>query len=101
MYLEYIPPITDGTDIPVTISTMTEREKDSIISVTVMGSGGFNKLVKINFHRNEIRDEIIVPGKVGIVTISLSNENFKFEPKQRIVLVTGGSGNPTPHTSNN
>ena len=92
MYLEYIPPITDGTDITVTISTMAKRKENSIIKVTVMGSGGFKVFAKINFRRNEIRDEIIVPGKVGIVTVSLSNEDFKYEPKQRIVFVTGGSG---------
>ena len=39
-----------------------------------------------------MHDETKVPGKVGIVTVSLSNERFKYEPKQRIVLVTGGSG---------
>ena len=92
VYLEYIPPITDGTDIPVTISTIAKREEDSIITVTVKGSSGFNQVVKINLHHNEMHDETRVPGRVGIVTVSLSNTNFKFEPKQRIVLVTGGSG---------
>ena len=94
IYLEYIPPVTNGTNITVTISTMAKREEDSIITVTVKASQGFKKPMKINFHRNDIRDEIKVPGKVGIVTVSLSNENFKYEPEQRIVLVTGGSGNP-------
>ena len=93
VYLEYIPPITDGTDIPVTISTMDKREEDSIIRVTAKGSQGFNRLKKINFHRNDIRDEIKVPGRVGIVTVSLSNENFKYEPKQRIVFVSEGNPN--------
>ena len=93
VYLEYIPPITEGTDIPVTISTMTEREKDSIITVTAKGSGGFAEEVKINFHRTDIRDEIKLPGKVGIVTVSLSNEDFKYEPKQRIVFVSEGNPN--------
>ena len=41
IYLEYIPPITDGTDIPVTIFTMTKREERSIIKVTVKGSDNF------------------------------------------------------------
>ena len=94
VYLEYIPPITNGTDIPVTISTMAKRTENSIIKVTVMGSQGFNKLSKINLLPNEIRDETKVPGKVGIVTVSLSNEKFKYEPEQRIVFVTGGSGSP-------
>ena len=93
MYLEYIPPITEGTDIPVTIFTMTEREKDSIITVTAKGPSGFAKEVKINFHRTDIHDETKVPGKVGIVTVSLSNEDFKYEPKQRIVFVSEGNPN--------
>ena len=93
VYLEYIPPITDGTDIPVTITTMAKRKNDSIIKVTVKGPGGLDEVVKINFHKNEIRDETIVPGKVGIVTVSLSNEDFKYEPKQRIVFVSEGNPN--------
>ena len=93
IYLEYIPPITDGTDIPVTISTMAKREEDSIIKVTAKGSQGFNKSVKTNFYKNDIRDEIKVPGKLGVVTISLSNEMFKYKPKQRIVFVSEGNPN--------
>ena len=93
VYLEYIPPITDGTEISVTISTMIEREKDSIITVTAKGSDGFDEIVKFNFHRTNIRHETKVPGKVGIVTVSLSNKNFKYEPKQRIVFVSEGNPN--------
>ena len=93
MYLEYIPPITEGTDIPVTISTMAKRGKSSIIKVTAKGSDNFKKIVKINFHHNETHDETKVPGKLGLVTVSLSNEKFKYEPKQRTVFVSEGNSN--------
>ena len=94
VYLEYIPPITNGTDIPVTISTMAKREKNCVIRVTAKGSGGFTKSVKVNLYPNEIRVETTVPGKLGVVIVSLSNDKFKYEPKQRIVFVSGDSGNP-------
>ena len=93
IYLEYIPPVTDGTDITVTISTMAKREERSIIKVTVKGSDNFKKIVKINLHHNETHEETKVPGKLGIVTVSLSNEDFKYEPKQRIVFVSEGNPN--------
>ena len=93
VYLEYIPPITDGTDIPVTISTIARRKKRSTIKVTAKGSEKFKKTVKINLHPNEIRDETKVPGKLGVVTVSLSNDDFKYEPNQRIVFVSEGNPN--------
>ena len=93
MYLEYIPPITEGTDIPVTISIMAKREERSIIKVTAKGSDDFKKIVKISLHPDAIHDETKVPGKIGVVTVSLSNEDFKYEPKQRIVFVSEGNPN--------
>ena len=93
VYLEYIPPITDGTNIPVTISTMAKRKEDSTITVIAMGSQGFNEFAKIHLHPNEIRDETEVPGKLGIVTVSLLNKKFKYEPMERIVFVSEGNPN--------
>ena len=92
VYFEYIPPVTDGTDIPVTIFREAVQDKSIAIKVTVQGSSGFEQFAKINLKPNETRYETNVVGRVGIVTVSLSNPKFIYEPKQRIVFVSGGSG---------
>ena len=92
-YFEYIPPITVGTDITVSIFTAAKLEKSSSVKVTASGSGGFKKVEKINLHQSQTRNEREVPGRVGVVTVSLSNEKFIYEPKRRTVFISGGSAN--------
>ena len=93
VYFEYIPPVTDGTDIPVTIFRKAVQDQGNSIIVKVTGSSNFKQAVKIKFQQNETCHKTKVPGRVGIVTVSLSSKTkYIYEPRQRIVFVTGGSG---------
>ena len=90
IYFDYIPPITKGTSIPIRLFTDANLQSTKRVDVTVKGLGK----KKLFLRPTRLQAKTNVDGRIGTVTVSLpkSNEDFMYEPRQRTVFISSGSG---------
>ena len=90
--LEPIPPVTNGLDFKITLYT---------------GVKGFSERIRVNIDRPEQRHVLrvnsgekspaTVTGEIGVVRVDLpkNTPRVMYEPRERIVYISGGSDNET------
>ena len=94
IYFEPIPPVTMGTSFRVRLFTNVSLQSPKRVDVTLNRGLG----VRITFLRpHRLYVEESFRGMTGIVIVSLPRNdiNFRYEPRQRTVFISGGSGNET------
>ena len=92
IYFTYIPPITEGTSIPITLSTIANLDEIVKISAKVVGPN-FKRSTVLTLSSAHKTDSETVVGNAGIVTISLpaNTDQYMYEPQQRDVFISSGS----------
>ena len=84
-----IPPVTDGLSIPITLFTDAEDFNERVqVTVRRPNTRALRQVLRV---RSEQVTEENVPGAIGLVTITLpqNTATVSYEPRERIVLVTG------------
>ena len=94
IYFEPIPLVTMGTSFRVRLFTNVSLQSPKRVDVTLNRRLGVRKTF-LRPHRLYVEESF--NGMTGIVIVSLPRNdiNFRYEPRQRTVFISGGSGNET------
>ena len=91
IYFDYIPPITEGTSIPISLHTNAILNETLKVTVNVVGPSLKIRTV-ITLTETRTRDSETVNGNLGIVTVTLpkNSNSVIYEPRQRDIFISSG-----------